>query len=71
MLVLSRKSGERIRIGNDVVLTLLKIGPGRVQIGFEAPREVRIIRDELHEIDAPPASPNAAPSVDVPRRASA
>ena len=47
MLVLARKQGESIRIGEDVVLTVLHIGRGRVQIGIEAPRDVPIRREEL------------------------
>ena len=47
MLVLARKLGESIRISDDVVLTVLHIGRGRVQIGIEAPRDVLIRREEL------------------------
>lgn len=47
MLVLARKPGESIRISDDVVLTILHIGRGRVQIGIEAPREIPIRREEL------------------------
>ena len=47
MLVLARKVGESIRISDDVVLTVLHIGRGRVQIGIDAPREIPIRREEL------------------------
>ncbi|TWT92426.1 carbon storage regulator [Stieleria varia] len=49
MLVLSRKSGERLHIGDDVIVTLTKIAGNRVAIGIEAPREVAIRRGELAE----------------------
>lgn len=47
MLVLSRKPGESIRIGEDVIVTVSEIKGGRVRIGIEAPDSVRIRRDEL------------------------
>lgn len=47
MLVLSRKCSERIHIGDDIVLTVIRTGKGRVRLGIEAPRNVRILRDEL------------------------
>lgn len=47
MLVLSRKPGERIHIGNDVQITVVRIGPNNVRIGIEAPRDVNIVREEL------------------------
>ncbi|WP_437186146.1 carbon storage regulator [Planctomicrobium sp. SH668] len=53
MLVLSRKPGERILIGDDIALTVVRIGPNTVRIGIEAPRTMNIVRDELC---APPAT---------------
>lgn len=47
MLVLSRKSGERIRVGNDIRITIVRIGPGNVRIGIEAPSDTAILREEL------------------------
>lgn len=47
MLVLSRKPGERILIGPDVVVTLVRIGPSNVRLGIEAPRTLNIVREEL------------------------
>ena len=47
MLVLSRKTDERIQIGPDICVTILDIKGGRVRLGFEAPRSVRISRDDL------------------------
>ena len=58
MLVLARKQNESIQIGDDVRVTILHIGRGRVQIGIEAPRDVQIRRTELStpedEWTAPP-----------------
>ena len=47
MLVLSRKPGERILIGDDVTITIVRIGPNTVRLGIDAPREVNIVREEL------------------------
>lgn len=47
MLVLSRKLGEKVQIGDDVTLTVVSITGNRVQLGIEAPAAVRIFRGEL------------------------
>ena len=53
MLVLSRKPGEKIRIGNDITITLVKVGPNSARIGIDAPPEKHIVRTELVESPAP------------------
>ena len=47
MLVLSRKAGERILIGDDVVINIVRIGPNTVKIGIDAPKTMNIVREEL------------------------
>ena len=47
MLVLTRRSGERLRLGNDIVITVVKVVGGAVRIGIEAPLEVKVLREEL------------------------
>ncbi|MCA9086540.1 MAG: carbon storage regulator [Planctomycetaceae bacterium] len=47
MLVLSRKAGERILIGDEITVTVVRIGPNSVRIGIEAPRDMNIVREEL------------------------
>jgi len=49
MLVLSRKPGEKILIGDNVSVTIVRIGPNTVRIGIEAPRNMNIVREELCE----------------------
>jgi carbon storage regulator len=49
MLVLSRKPGEKILIGDNVAVTIVRIGPNTVRIGIEAPRNMNIVREELCE----------------------
>jgi len=51
MLVLSRKVGERILLGDDIVVTVLAMQGNRVRIGIEAPDAVRIRRSELTMLD--------------------
>ena len=48
MLVLSRKQGERIVVGDDVTLTVLEVRGDRVKLGFAAPAEVPIHREEVY-----------------------
>lgn len=47
MLVLTRKVGERIRIGDDVTLQVLEVRGGQVRLGLAAPPDVRIFREEV------------------------
>ncbi|MEK6248720.1 MAG: carbon storage regulator [Planctomycetales bacterium] len=47
MLVLSRKVGQRILIGDNIAVTVVRIGQGGVRIGIEAPKELEVIREEL------------------------
>ncbi|PHR90498.1 MAG: carbon storage regulator [Blastopirellula sp.] len=47
MLVLSRKSGERIRIGDNIFITVIKVSGKSIKIGIDAPPEIQIVRDEL------------------------
>lgn len=49
MLMLSRKTGEQIVIGGNIVLTISDAGHGRVKLGFVAPHDVRIDRMEVHQ----------------------
>ena len=47
MLVLSRKVGERIWIGDNIAVTVVRITGGGVRIGIEAPAELPVVREEL------------------------
>jgi carbon storage regulator len=47
MLVLSRKLGEKICIGENICITVVDIDRGKIRLGIEAPREVPIFRQEL------------------------
>ncbi|MDE0938653.1 MAG: carbon storage regulator [Pirellulales bacterium] len=47
MLVLSRRESERIRVGESIVVTVVRLGKDKVRIGIEAPPEMLVLRDEL------------------------
>jgi len=47
VLIIARKCGERILIGDDIVVILLEIQGNRVKVGVTAPRDMVILRDEL------------------------
>ncbi len=47
MLVLSRKLGEKIYIGENICITVVDIDRGKIRLGIEAPRDVPIYRQEL------------------------
>ncbi|MEM9827567.1 MAG: carbon storage regulator [Planctomycetota bacterium] len=56
MLVLSRKEGESLQIGDDVVLTVSRISSNRVAIAIDAPKSVQVKRSELPDKVEPPSS---------------
>ena len=51
MLVLSRREGEKIIIGDSIVITVVRGGTDKVRIGIDAPENVRILRSELEVHD--------------------
>ncbi len=56
MLVLSRKLGEKIFIGDNICITVVDIDRGKIRLGIEAPRDVAIYRQELLPAGATPGS---------------
>ena len=61
MLVLSRKETQRIRLGDDIVITVVRIGGDKVRLGIEAPKEMLVLRDELEPLETPVASISSLP----------
>ena len=59
MLVLSRKESQRIRLGNDIVVTVVRVAGDKVRLGIEAPSSVVVLRDEL-EVHGPTAPTDSA-----------
>ena len=49
MLILSRKIDEKINIGNDITITLIDVHGDQVKIGVEAPKTVKVFRQECYD----------------------
>lgn len=49
MLVLTRRPGESIVVGENIVVTVIEIKGGQVRIGIDAPRDVDVYREEIYE----------------------
>lgn len=47
MLVLSRKESQRIRVGDSIVVTVVRVSGDKVRLGIEAPSNMVVLRDEL------------------------
>lgn len=67
MLVLTRKPNQQLKIGSDIVITVVKVRGNTIRLGIEAPRDVRVVRSEL---DAKPqadvtAEPHADSSIEA------
>ncbi|MPM26031.1 Translational regulator CsrA [bioreactor metagenome] len=48
MLVISRKKGESLLIGDNIEITIVKLDDGSVKLAIDAPKEMRILRKELY-----------------------
>lgn len=59
MLVLSRKLGEKIYVGDNVCITVVDLDRGKVRLGIEAPRSVPIYRSELMPLNPHPKEPHS------------
>jgi len=62
MLVLSRKLGEKIVIGDNIVVTVVKIDRNQIRIGIEAPQEIAVYREEI----SPARTGNPKPTTNEP-----
>jgi carbon storage regulator len=51
MLVLSRRESERIRLGESIVVTVVRVSGDKVRLGIEAPRDLLVLREELEVHD--------------------
>lgn len=66
MLILSRKLNESVIVGNSIRITVVELSGGGVRLGFEAPSEISIYREEIH-IEIARAN-RAAADVEEPKR---
>jgi carbon storage regulator len=49
MLILSRRPGESLTIGDKIVVTVVSINGNQIRLGIDAPRDVRVLRDEIYK----------------------
>jgi carbon storage regulator len=64
MLVLTSRDGERVMIGDDVVLTVIHSRKGRVRIGYTAPRDLKVLRESIAQ--RPPIDRSQHQPLDTP-----
>ena len=60
MLILSRKAGERIKLGDSIILTVVGVSGDKVRVGIQAPANVLVLRDELKPYEEEPTTIEAA-----------
>ena len=58
MLVLTRRVGEAVKLGEEITIRVLGINGGQIRLGFDAPKETNIVRTEL--LEGPKARPAKA-----------
>jgi carbon storage regulator len=56
MLVLSRKEQQRVKLGDEITVTIVRVTGDKVRLGIEAPKNIRVLRDELVPHDEEPQS---------------
>ncbi len=49
MLILSRKTNQKIRVGDSIEITVIEVRGDQVKIGVEAPRTVKVFREEIYD----------------------
>lgn len=56
MLILDRRREERVHIGPDITITVVRIGTNQVSLGIDAPKHVQVLRDDAKRTAVPDAS---------------
>jgi carbon storage regulator len=56
MLVLSRKESQRIKVGDSIVVTVVRVAGDKVRLGIEAPADMLVLREELEARPVPAAA---------------
>jgi carbon storage regulator len=65
MMIMRRREGEKILIGDNIVIHIARIGRSRVQVGIEAPREIAVIAEEVRRVEQENAAAAAASPASV------
>jgi len=65
MLVLSRRENERIKLGDSIVVTVVRVSRDKVRLGIEAPSDMLVLREELDAVSAPDASAKTESRLDL------
>jgi carbon storage regulator len=60
MLVLSRRENQRIKLGDSIVITVVRVTGDKVRLGIDAPSDMLVLREELEPFDAGATGPEAA-----------
>ena len=60
MLVLSRKEGERIKLGDSIIVTVVGVSGDKVRVGIQAPSDILVLREELKPHGKQEMRPRAA-----------
>ena len=63
MLVLSRRESQRIKLGDSIVVTVVRVAGDKVRLGIEAPADMLVLRDELEPHEFPRVARSAEPTV--------
>lgn len=69
MLILSRRAKQRIKLGNDIIVTVIRISGDKVRLGIEAPADLVVLRDELEVFSPEQRAATAAEPAAAPRAA--
>lgn len=65
MMVMRRREGEKILIGDNIVIHIAQVGRGRVKIGIDAPRDIAIVAEEVKRVRDENTAAAATPAQDV------
>ncbi len=57
MLVLSRRESERLKLGDSIILTIVRVSGDKVRLGIEAPADLLVLRDELEPFNQSNSQP--------------
>lgn len=71
MLHITRRQGETIRIGDDIIIEITEIGGSHVRIGVQAPRDVQVYREEIWQAVEEENRAAASADADLPSSATA